>query len=489
MRWINWKYWLLTAKLAILPLLLPAQNAPVTSAAILTGAIPGTRVTIPVTVSGFTFIGSVSLSLDYDYTRIQYISAIINPMLTTSFAIGDNDLGNGLHRLMIGWFGPGVSLPEGSWIVNLDFNYISGSTSLHWFDNGPSCSFGDGDAIVLNDVPASTFYMDGQICGVIANAGIDTTILYESSALLHAAPGGAGSFSYHWSPENLLTDPDMQNPQTIVLTATTIFMLTVTDQLYQCEATDYVVVTTVGGPLSSNPTVIPGEICPGLSARLFSNAGGGSGNYKFSWTCIPPGNPPWSSILENPMVSPDTSTLYHLVVSDSNSTVSGDATLVVLPGPPTPVISKDTNTLISSETVGNQWYRNMIVIPGATGKVYFATQSGTYFVICSNSGCSSDTSNFINVVITSINDHEMNLFTIYPNPVKDNFTVRFADYAKGEYTLMICSVVGKQERVLNFNINGGEHEHEVEVGDLAAGIHFVLIDDKYSTYVQKLVIF
>ena len=81
----------------------------------------------------------------------------------------------------------------------------------------------------------------------------------------------------------------------------------------------------------------------------------------------------------------------------------------------------------------------------------------------------------------------MNIFTIYPNPVKDNFTVKFADFAKGDFTLMICSVIGTQERVLKLNINGGEHDYEVGVGDLASGVHFLLIDDKYGTYVQKLV--
>ena len=37
-------------------------------------AIPGQHVTIPVTVTGFTNIGSFYLYLEYDYTKLQYSS-------------------------------------------------------------------------------------------------------------------------------------------------------------------------------------------------------------------------------------------------------------------------------------------------------------------------------------------------------------------------------------------------------------------------------
>lgn len=83
----------------------------------------------------------------------------------------------------------------------------------------------------------------------------------------------------------------------------------------------------------------------------------------------------------------------------------------------------------------------------------------------------------------------MSLFNIYPNPVQDYLTVKFADFAKGDFTLMICSALGKPERIWNMNINGSELEQKVEVADLPAGIHFLLLDDRFGTYVHKLVKF
>jgi hypothetical protein len=83
----------------------------------------------------------------------------------------------------------------------------------------------------------------------------------------------------------------------------------------------------------------------------------------------------------------------------------------------------------------------------------------------------------------------MKLFSIYPNPIQDYFTVKFADFAKGDFTLMICSALGKPERVLNVNIKGNELEQKVEVADLPSGVHFLLLDDRFGTYVQKMVKF
>jgi hypothetical protein len=93
------------------------------------------------------------------------------------------------------------------------------------------------------------------------------------------------------------------------------------------------------------------------------------------------------------------------------------------------------------------------------------------------------------VIINNQNHNEMNLFTIYPNPIRDYFTMKFADFAKGDFTLMICTDRGKPERVLDMNINRNELEQKVEVADLPAGVHFLLLADRFGTYVQKMVKF
>jgi hypothetical protein len=406
---------ILTILLSCNPVIL-SQNAPVTTAGTIGGALPGT-VTVPVTVTNFNNIGAISLSLDYNNSVLQFLQGTPNPQVPSLTTI-DNDLGNGYHRLVMGWFGSGISLANGSTIMTLSFTYISGVTTLAWFDNGPSCEYADGNYYVLNDIPQSTYYINGYVCGVIGNpgpitgdnsvcegqqgvsysiapiinatsynwtvpagaviagggntssivvdypvgtlsglvsvyavspcgngppsqlpvtlntlpvadAGNDFPIPYGTSTTLYAASGGSGSFSYHWSPEALLLNPDVQNPQTVVLYNTTVFSLLVTNLTTLCHNNDEVVVTITGGPLTLNPIAIPGEICAGQTSQLFSNAGGGSGNYTYQWTSNPPGTPPWNSNLEDPQVSPDVSTQYFISVFDGFNTVSGSTYVTV----------------------------------------------------------------------------------------------------------------------------------------------------------------
>jgi hypothetical protein len=406
-----------------------SQNAPVTTCSTVSSALPG-NVSVPITVTGFTNIGAISLSIDYNRTVMQFVQGIPNSSLP-GFLSGDSDLGNGLHRVSMGWYGSGTSLANGSTIMTLVFTYVSGNSPLTWFENGSSCEYADAMGNVLEDTPAESFYLNGYVCGLIANpgtisgsnsvcqgqageiysvaplanvngynwtvpdgativnggntniitvdyatgavsgsitvcgvnecgngpvsslavtvnalpvadAGDDFTINYGTSTSLQAAPGGTGDFTYHWSPEELLVNPDVQNPQTVILTSTTIFSLLVSNQAGLCQNTDEVIVTITGGPLSVNPIALPGNICIGESVQLYANAGGGSGNYQYQWTCVPIDDPPWGSTLPNPVVTPVTSKEYFLNVFDGFTEVNGsaDVTVSLLP---TSVISGDTS--------------------------------------------------------------------------------------------------------------------------------------------------
>ena len=414
--------------------LLPAtgaqsQNAPVTTLATVGNATPG-PIPVPVTVTGFSNIGAISLTFDYQYSVMHFAQVIPNSLLP-GISYSDLDLGTGKHRITLGWFGPAVSLAAGSVLTTLNFNFIGGFATIEFYDNGSSCEYADAGNNVLNDSPTATYYINGAVCGGVmntgaisgntmicagqtgmaysvtpvanatgyawsvpagaaitgssnanavtvdfpagtvsgnisvnafnpcgpgpssqlwvnvnplpaANAGPDKTIAYGTGTTLNAASGGTGTFLYHWSPEALLVNPDVQNPQTVNLTNTTIFTLQVTGAGTTCQAGDQVTVTITGGPLSASPVAIPGDICHGGTSQLFANAGSGSGNYSYLWSCTPAGTPPWSSTLANPVVSPDESKLYHLSVSDGFTSVNSSVSLSVFQLPTAFISGGDT---------------------------------------------------------------------------------------------------------------------------------------------------
>ncbi len=472
-----------------------AQNAPVTTIASVGSVVPG-QVTVPITVTGFNNIGAISLCFDYPYAGLHFSQGVPNPLLS-SFAIGDQDLGNGKHRISMGWFGSGTSLANGSVIMSVTFTYLNGINTLEFFDNGPSCEYADASYNVLNDIPQSTYYINGTICGSIgipgqitgitsvcqgqsgviysvapvanatsynwivppgativsgnntntitanfspgavsgsisvnglnicgngpssqlaislnplplANAGSDVTIPYGTSTTLHALSGGSGSYNYHWSPEALLVNPNIQNPQTINLTVTQVFNLLVTNQVTSCADSDKVVVSISGGPLNANPVAIPNMICRGTPSQLFANAGGGSGTYTYSWSCIPAGNPPWVSNQASPIVFPDSSTVYHLLLSDGFNTIQASTSLTVFQLPSATMYGGDTlcgsgnSTMLSVALTGNPpwsfYYSNGITtwyVPtqNTTPASLIATEPGIYTVLAvTDEHCTGSTS-------------------------------------------------------------------------------------------------
>lgn len=167
-----------------------AQNGPVTVAGSFFNQTPG-QITVPVTVTGFNGIGAISLTLEYDPTVMTYIQGTQNPGLTGFLAIADNALPSGMHRIIFGWFGSAVSLPEGSSLVNLNFNFLGGSTDLIWIDDGSSCEYGDAAYNTLNDSPYECYYVNGIVTSEKKlNLSFLLQGLYDPDAHLMRSPLG-----------------------------------------------------------------------------------------------------------------------------------------------------------------------------------------------------------------------------------------------------------------------------------------------------------
>lgn len=127
-----------------------------------TTACPGSQVCIPVKVDNFNTIGAVSLTINYNTSSLTYVApATPNPAwpdLEVDYSIPGTLVIGGLQT------GPGVTLPDNSTLVTLCFDYLGGTGTLNFIDNGTSCEYaGPNGTPVLLDSPQSSFYLDGTI--------------------------------------------------------------------------------------------------------------------------------------------------------------------------------------------------------------------------------------------------------------------------------------------------------------------------------------
>jgi len=141
---------------------LNAQNAPVTIVSSQYGVTPGI-ITVPVKVNGFSSLGAFSLDLKYDPAVLGFVQGIRNSSLYGSFLAGDNLLAGGMRHVVISWFGPATSFPDGSTLFELKFTYTGGTSVMQWMDDGSSCEYADAAYNPLPDMPATCYYQDGII--------------------------------------------------------------------------------------------------------------------------------------------------------------------------------------------------------------------------------------------------------------------------------------------------------------------------------------
>ena len=156
-----------------------------------------------------------------------------------------------------------------------------------------------------------------------------SSVIYGGIATLTAVVNTPGNFTFHWEPANMVTNPNSQTTQTVMIEETQVFTVTVTNTLGDCATTMQVTVNMAGSNLTATATADAYEICEGGSTTLHANPVAGTGTYTYSWS--PAGTLSGTSI-QNPVATPPVgSTTYTCVVGDGLTTQEVNVTIVVHP--------------------------------------------------------------------------------------------------------------------------------------------------------------
>ncbi len=181
----------------------------------------------------------------------------------------------------------------------------STTTYIVTLTDGIGCTVIDSVSVVVNVLPS-------------ASAGSDLTPCLNTTIPLGGSPTGPTGSTYVWTPSTGLNNTTSANP-TLSVTTEGSYVVTVTD-VNQCVNTDTVSVTVL--PLPSVDAGPDLQVCFGGSVQLQ-----GSGNGVLLWT------PPFGlndPTIPDPISTPETTTVYTLTVTGSNTCTNSDQALVTV---------------------------------------------------------------------------------------------------------------------------------------------------------------
>jgi len=292
----------------------------------------------------------------------------------------------------------------------------------------------------------------------------------------------------------LLSNPGSPHPQTVNLYCTTLFTLSITDVQTGCVCgePDQVMVVISGDALSTNPSIQPEQICTGESAQLYALAGGGSGNYTYSWTSNPPG---FTSSIADPYVIPMMNTVYTVVINDGYNSATGSVgisvsqTPQVFLGPDRTVCVYDTVTLDAGNNGCSYLWSNgsteRIIKVGSTG-IGFDIKTFNVIVTNADSCASQGTINiyFDFAACNGIGDmNSDSRLRIYPNPGDGRINLEFTGIS-GEMILTVTDMFGREiigDKTISFEPSN--NTYVLDIQRYSEGVYLIKLLDKKGSMI------
>ena len=174
-----------------------------------------------------------------------------------------------------------------------------------------------------------------------------------------------------------------------------------------------------------------------------------------------------------------------------SAAVSVDQTFCINPSKPVITQSLDNSgniVLASSNSDGNQWLLNGTPITSGVNSTFIVTAPGSYSVIITIEGCSSQLSNNLVIIVTGdiLDPIRMsNSITIYPNPSNNGIYINLADFDINQSIyIRIIDLLGRSIITLE------SREKEVELIDISmlqSGKYLIEIKQSNRIYSGKFI--
>lgn len=260
-------------------LVFQSPDAPITNLSHI-AALPGTSISLPVTVNEFRMIGSLALSLEYDPTILNYIS-FTNESNFPGLMVDGSQSGIIQALGIVPAGDTALTLENNDTLFTLNFNYQGGFTELNWFDNGTSCQYAGSLPVypLLNDTPQEVFYFDGSVSSSALPAGAGpiagpTAVCAGSQGIGYSVPVIAYANDYIWEVPDGITIQSGQNTNAIQVEYGTE-VLTGMISVYGVNsngngAPAYLQVSSVGQPGDAGVVYGLQEVCQGQVDVLYS---------------------------------------------------------------------------------------------------------------------------------------------------------------------------------------------------------------------------
>jgi hypothetical protein len=149
---------------------------------------------------------------------------------------------------------------------------------------------------------------------------------------------------------------------------------------------------------------------------------------------------------------------------------SSAPTIITVNPLPTATITQAGNVLTApAGFAAYQWYKNSTPIAGATSNSYTATQSGSYYVVVTNSNNCSGQSNTIGLTVGIDDVSAGTAIEVYPNPNKGSFTVALPDSRVPTHVSIISSLGHKVQA----EVSRTGQTLQINCAGLASGIYSI----------------